>query len=246
MKKLLLSGAVATLAVAGAALPAQAQDYGYDPVYRSAKDQDRVLGSAIYAVPEEPVEQAQVYEVREAERVQRIEPAAGPMFTGPYAGGEFGHTWGEAEVEGGDDVDLDDWEGGVFAGYSFADMFVWMGMGYAALEAGYNWSAAEDTANGLDYEKKSDIRVTLKPGMVFNDNMIGYGIAGWSRAEFEAGAADENLDGLVLGLGTEVKTEWPVGVRVEYAYVNYEDEDLGGAGFDADDHGLKAGVTWRF
>jgi opacity protein-like surface antigen len=185
-----------------------------------------------------------------------IEPAAGRNesenddmfddFTGFYAGGDVGYQIGSAEVGGGEgDVGLDGFNGGLFAGYGFSHSFGWLG-GYAGVEAGYEWSGADGDLGGTSFEKDHAWLVTFRPGLTMHEDTMAYGILGYSRAEFEAGADDENLDGLVLGAGAEFDTDTAFKTRLEYTYTNYEDASIGGTDFDEHENNIKLGLLFRF
>ena len=244
MKKILLCGAA--LAVVIAAAPAQAQQ-------AYAKNNENILGSATYAEPE-PERQAQADTEdlldAEAETVTRYEPAAGDEggdFTGPYIGADIGYNFGGADINnpaGPDgDEDLEDWEGGVFAGYGMADLFGWFG--YAGIELGYDWSGAEETLGGFSYEKDEAFKATFRPGVAM-DQALGYAILGYSRASFESNLGDDDFDGFIIGAGAQFDTATPLKLRLEYAYTNYEEGNLGPVDFEPHDSALKAGAVFQF
>lgn len=182
-------------------------------------------------------------------------------FTGPYVGGTIGYGWGDFDADvtvGGttvasSDPDMDGLQGGFFGGYGFQfdPMFasqVWDG--FMGLEAGYEWSNADGSVFGGDVDKDETMIFTLRPGLTWGDTALGYGIVGYSRTQFEAGTEEEWVDGLVLGIGTELYTIGPFKTRIEYQYTNYEDTNYtsGATALNVDGHenALKLGAVFRF
>lgn len=184
--------------------------------------------------------------------VSDVEPAGGDQntgedFTGFYAGADVGFGIGSAEVSGGGpsgDAGLDGWNGGVFAGYGYTTESDWIG-GYIGLEGGYTWNSMDGDVDGVTFEKGNSWHATLRPGVVMNDDTLGYLIAGYSRANFEAGASDEDLDGLILGAGAEFDSETPLKLRLEYQYTTYKDDEIGGIDVEPQDNVLKVGAVYR-
>lgn len=173
----------------------------------------------------------------------------GNRFNGPYVGADIGYQNGsfDASNPAGPDGDIgtDGLAGGVFAGYGWANPQSDLA-GYLGTELGYEWSDADGSISGTSIEKNGNLLATIKPGAIINHNTLAYGMIGYSRAEFEANGESDDLDGLVLGAGTEFATASPVNVRLEYAHTMYEDEDIGGVGIDGDDNTFKVGALARF
>jgi outer membrane immunogenic protein len=210
---------------------------------------------AVQSRPSTPVQQQS-----DTTRIQSIEPKAGNEtayrddyrsdFTGPYIGADIGYNWGSFDVNnpGGADGDAepDGWEGGLLAGYGYATNPRGFG-GYAGLEAGYEWSGADGDLGGVSYEKNHNWLVTFRPGVTMGDgNALAYGVVGYSRAEFEANGDEDNLDGLVLGGGTEFGM-WraPIKMRLEYNYIDYEDASLSNIDFEGHENTVKTGLVFR-
>jgi outer membrane immunogenic protein len=228
-----------------------------------AKDSDDLMQSSQYSVPNDRQEDSGAYantrrEAQVTTRASSIEPAAGSGgyatdpykdFTGPYVGGDIGYNIGSYDVNdpaGPDgDVGLDGFEGGLFLGYGYNHNFSWLG-GYAGLELGYEWSGADGQLAGGGYEKDHAWLVTFRPGIAMHEDALAYGVIGYSRAEFESNGNEEDLDGLVLGAGSEFSTRSPVKLRLEYTYTTYEDANLGNVNFDGHENQLKAGAVFRF
>lgn len=175
-------------------------------------------------------------------QVSRIEPAAGRStnpyddFTGIYGGGDFGYGLSD-DVEG--------WNGSLFAGYGFEHGFDVLGA-YAGIELAHEWSGADGSTGGLSFEKDHAWNVTFRPGVSVMDDGLGYGIIGYSRAEFESGGDDEYLDGMILGLGGQFNTGMAFKPRLEYTYTNYEDASIGGTDFAATENAIKLGAVFQF
>jgi len=245
MKKTLLMSASLLAALALAPAAAHAQSYGY-----AGKDADqRILGQTQYTAP--PVQVSQ----QEVETVRTIEPAAGPAtgvrnFTGPYAGVSGGYNIGSYEFTNpagpiSGDVGVDGFEGGVFIGFGMAQERMRMLGGYLGIEGGYEWSDANGSVDGVGYKKRGEWLATLRPGAVFG-NTLGYGIIGYSRAQFDAGPARARKNGLVLGAGGEFGAIGPFGIRAEYTYTNYGDRNIGPINVDGHESEVKLGALMRF
>jgi len=244
MKKLLILGAAAAVVTAAPQAMAQ-QNY-------PAKSGDTTLGQARYQT------EMHAEAVPPSEEILRTEPAAGasyedkkmPDFTGPYFGGSVAFSTGDAEVStplAAGDVGLDGMTGGAFAGYGFEFPKFISGLApYGSFELGYEWSDIDGSVNGVSFEKNNGWMATVRPGIAVKDDLLAYGIVGYSRAEFESETSDDEFNGLMLGAGAEFNTPLPLRMRIEYAYTNYEDDSLGGADFDAHDSAIKAGAVLRF
>lgn len=252
MNKIVWCGAAAIMALTPLHA-ASAQGYGY------AKDSDNVLNSTSSVSTSSTTTAAPATMVYN-ERVTTIEPAAGSSydeghmdyadFTGPYIGADVGYSIGSYEVNdpvGPDgDVGPDGMNAGLFVGYGFTQSLLsWLG-GYAGIELGYEWDDADGNIGSMVLEKDHNFLATFRPGLVVNQDMLGYGVIGYSRAKFEANGDDEYADGLVLGLGGEFDTHTPVKLRVEYDYTNYGDTDMGGVEYDGHESAVKAGAVLRF
>lgn len=173
------------------------------------------------------------------------------MGLAPYVGIQGGYTTGESEV-GSTDIDVDGGDYGVFAGIkadALLDQTVnRLGLGLTgAIETHYNWSDADGSSGGVDLEKDHDWGVSFRPGLNFISdvtplNINPYGILGYRRAEFEANSSDENFDGFELGIGTELVAYENVGIRAEYSYTWYSEED----DIDPSEHNMRIGAAYHF
>lgn len=224
--------------------------YAQDP-YSSVKGEVNMVNDARYIAPDEdsrrPVP-TQSSETTSGKRYE-TEDSGYADFTGPYLGGDIGYSIGSYDINdpaGSDgDVGLDGFEGGLFVGYGFSHDFSWLG-GYAGIELGYEWSKADGDLNGADYEKDHAWVASFRPGVTMYQDALAYGIVGYSRAEFESNGNEENLDGLILGLGSEFNTRSPLKARIEYTYTNYEETKLSGVDFDGHENQIKLGAVFRF
>ncbi len=257
MKRLLWLG-VAAVALTGMADGAKAQ--GYD----KGDTTSRLMGGLERSEPRtdtlaqtRPAPATRPLTQREPARPAAIEPAAGRMqtgrpstdFTGPYVGGSIGFAMGSYDVlipgSIGGDLGMEGFETSLLAGIGFAHNFAWLG-GYAGLEVAYNWSGIDGNFGPASFEKNQSWMVTLRPGLVMHQDALGYGIVGFSRADFESEGSDEYINGLVLGAGAEFNTQTPVKLRMEYTYINYTDEHIGDRRFDGHENNIKLGAVFRF
>ena len=245
MKKLLICGTAMTLLLSAA--PVQAQSYSNA---NNAKDHDNTLGSANYVQPEKQADAAQP-----AAEEAAVEPAAGYStgtlkdFSGPYVGADFGYNWARADIDtpAGSlgSANMDGWGGGGFVGYGTTlDM---MGGMYLGGELGYDWINAEDDVAGGSVRERNDFRATIRPGWAI-DKFLGYGIAGYSRADFRADPGDsKSANGYVVGLGTEFSTGMPIKARLEYTYSGFEHEDVGSVvEIKPRDTEIRVGLLYQF
>lgn len=179
-------------------------------------------------------------------------------FNGPYLGGSVNYNWtgGEASRAGfgsSDDINVSGAEGGVLVGYGvqFDPSFlssIWSG--YTALELSYDWSAANnDSAVGTFFNKDQSMMISLRPGITWGNDVLGYGIVGYSRGKFEVGGDEKWLDGYSLGLGTELAVVGPFKTRLEYVYTNYGTDSFATAPateFNPHDNALKLAAVFHF
>ena len=169
-----------------------------------------------------------------------------PM-TGLYLGASGGYSWIDADTPtAGTELDLDGSEFGVFVGYKL-DQWLQNSVGITgAVEAHYEWSIADDAEGTVGFEKDNSWGVQFRPGISVFESINPYGIIGYKRAEFDAttagGTTSEDFDGFELGIGTELVAYGDVGFRVDYTHTWYGEE----AGFDPDEHAVKAGISYHF
>jgi hypothetical protein len=207
----------------------------------NAKSSDNLLKDARHITDEaEPMQRTA--QIEPEVPVTRIAPAAGRNtssyddFTGIYVGGEIGYSVTD-DVEGRN--------GGLFLGYGLEHDFDMLGA-YVGLELGYEWSGADGNAVGLSYDKDHAWTATLRPGVKISKDSLGYGIIGYTRAEFEGAGDKDNLDGLIFGVGGQFDTNTVFKPRLEYTHTNYEDGNLAGNSFDATENAIKLGAVFQF
>ncbi len=169
-------------------------------------------------------------------------------FSGPYVGADFGYNWAHANVDtpvGSGSADMNGWGGGGFAGYGTT--LGMLGGMYLGGELGYDWIGASDDVAGGSVRERNDFRATVRPGWAM-DNFLGYGIAGYSRADFRADPGDsKSFNGYVVGLGTEFSTGMPLKGRVEYTYSGFEHNDMGaGVEVKPHDNEVRVGLLYQF
>ena len=86
----------------------------------------------------------------------------------------------------------------------------------------------------------------LRAGYAFSDQLMAYGLLGYTHAKLEAPGLSENVDGGTVGLGAEYRFNPNWSGYAEYAYT-----DLGSVGdeelsSDLDLNQVKLGVNFRF
>ena len=175
-------------------------------------------------------------------------PASAKDFTGPFLGLSAQHTWGEIKLNFQDattglgdfseDQDIKGFEGGLFAGYryQFPSNFVLGGeIGYQASNADgtYRITDGVDTLS-LKFEKNHQFYADLKPGYVFQNDMLAYALVGYQNAKFEAqtllnedslAKTDDNFRAWRFGLGFEYMATENVSIRGQYNYASYSEKD---------------------
>lgn len=169
-----------------------------------------------------------------------------PM-TGLYVGAMGGYGWNDSDTPAaGVDLDVDGASYGVFVGYKI-DQWLESNLGMTgAVEAHFDWSSADDSVGTTSADKDYSWGVQFRPGISISDTINPYGIIGYERANFDLTApgfsGDEDFDGFELGLGTELVSYGDIGVRLEYSHTWYGEE----AGFDPDEHEVRAGIAYHF
>ncbi|MCH8036708.1 MAG: outer membrane beta-barrel protein [Proteobacteria bacterium] len=188
-------------------------------------------------------------------------------FEGFYVGGQVGYS-NISEKATGLGVTLYDESADGFGGGGFIGFGGTNGILYGSIEAevgydGAQWDASAPVAGfgtvTLDVEAQLNYGVGFRVGAVVADNFLIYGRFGWIRTNVEATltsttvsgslSADEDYDGGRFGGGIEGKFG-NIGVRGEYTYTIYEDDDIVASGvavhFDRDQHLFRVGVAYYF
>lgn len=171
-------------------------------------------------------------------------PAIIPAWTGGYVGANL--NYGKGELDYVDDGDVlstikpDGASGAIRGGYDWQ-----MGQGVFGIGAEYNLGKYKDTVEDASYELKNVATIFARAGYAFNDNLLGYGMLGYTRAKLEAPASfSETVDGVMAGIGAEYRFNEKWSSYAEYAY-----SDLGDASDTYKDVNLnqvKLGVNFRF
>jgi outer membrane immunogenic protein len=165
-------------------------------------------------------------------------PAIAADFDGPYVGANVDYTSTNIDYNedtGTDtfdfDLSADGFGGNIVAGYRHAldDTFS------LGAEVSYGINNADGSfeinSDSVDYEKDNTWSISLRPGLKVSDNVLGYGVLGYSRSEYEISSTattdtlDEDFNGFVLGAGVEGEVANGFRIRGEYNYVTYGDED---------------------
>jgi outer membrane immunogenic protein len=180
-------------------------------------------------------------------------------FEGFYVGGQAGYS----DI----DDDLDGFGGGGFVGFGGTN-----GILYGSIEAevGYDGAEGGEDVSGSGFSISADAEAQLTYGVGFRvgavvaDDFLIYGRVGWVRTNAELEVAvnvtglgsaswseDQDFDGLRIGGGVEGMLADNIGVRGEYTYTMYEDEDVNvfgaiPANIDPDQHLFRVGVAWYF
>lgn len=157
-------------------------------------------------------------------------------FTGLYVGADVGYDFA-GDIEG--------MNAGPFVGYGY-EFDIYDTTIYAGLEAGYEWSDGDDETGGVEFEKNHAWMASFRPGLKMSEDILGYGIVGYSRAEYESGGDDKYFDGIVMGLGGQINTNTVFKPRLEYTYTNYEEKNIGNLSLDPEEHDIKLGAVFQF
>ena len=195
-------------------------------------------------------------------------------FDGPFVGLSLGYAWGDIEYDYEDgttgfgdfseEENINGFEGGLFAGYRhrFDAGFVLGGeLGYQLSNAdgSYSVTVGANTAR-VNFDKSHQFYADLKPGYVFQENLLGYALIGYQRAEFEAdvllngatlGSADDDFDAWRFGAGLEYMVNDMLSVRGQYHYAMYDEdkesyENAQSDTLDADESVFTLGVAYNF
>src|SRR5690606_20911356 len=119
-------------------------------------------------------------------------------WSGIYLGVLLGYSFGDADFQGGPSVDIDGFDGGVYAGYNFQfDNFV------LGLEGDALLSGVEGSGGGYNLEQNWSGSLRARAGYSLESFLL-YGTGGLAVAGFEASSAgsDENTHlGWTIGAG---------------------------------------------
>jgi outer membrane immunogenic protein len=162
--------------------------------------------------------------------------------TGVYVGAYGGYGWADTDTAAAS-LNVDGFDYGVFAGYKL-DHYLQDNFGInGAIEAHLGDSNADDSSGGASVEKDHEWGVSFRPGLSFFETFNPYGIIGYRRTSFDAGALGKNThDGFDLGIGTEIVSWDKVGVRVDYTHTWFEDHN----GVDPDENDVRVGLAYHW
>ncbi|WP_232017842.1 outer membrane protein [Cereibacter sphaeroides] len=205
--------------------------------------------------------------------------ASAPAWTGGYIGGNVNFGKGKlkaagdladflSEIEEDNGVSLgrtlakpDGVSGALRAGYDWQ-----MGKGVLGLGAEYNIGTYKSGLNGifgeaLEFEGgdaevriKNTATIFARAGYLFNDNLLAYGLVGYTRAKGEVSASvdgfsesgSETLKGTTFGVGAEYKMTASWSAYAEYAYTDFGDVSGTDGNFEAELSQVKLGANYRF
>lgn len=202
-----------------------------------------------------------------------------PAWTGGYVGGNL--NFGKANLDAAGELNDLRREAQDELGISLPRTLAEPDGASAALRAGYDWQAGravfglgaeynfakyKSGLNGIygdildevgidgEVRVKNTATVFARAGYLINDNLLGYGLLGYTRAKgeasgsFEGESASESvtLSGATFGLGAEylVNANWSA--YAEYTYTDFGDVRDTDGWLEADLSQVKLGVNYRF
>ncbi len=177
-------------------------------------------------------------------------------WTGFYAGLHVGYGWGDIDSDVSGSMDADGFllGGQIGANYQFMNGVV------VGLEGDLSWTNIEgDTSIGdlsIDHEVEWLGTVRARLGYAF-DRFLPYVTGGVAFADAErsnnVGDSDDNTHfGYVLGAGVEYAFADNLSAKLEYQYLNFDEENYalgfgpGGVDADFDLHTVRVGLNYRF
>lgn len=159
-----------------------------------------------------------------------------------YGKAEFDPTdtmfYGEAEPDG--------------ANFALRGGYDWQhGNGVFGLGAEYNLAKYKDDVDNDGIIEELALKnvgtVFLRAGYAFNDQLLGYGLLGYTHAKFDGVGISESVDGPTLGLGAEYRFNPNWSGYAEYAYTDFGSVITTDEGdIDAKLNQVKLGVNFRF
>jgi len=167
---------------------------------------------------------------------------------GFYAGLYGGYAWADTDNSAGADPEPTGFDYGIFGGYKVDSAMRDAGIGITgAVEVSWGGSLADDTVGGVEIEKGREFGLSFRPGInLMESGLNPYGIIGYRNTQFEASSGglstDENYHGFELGLGADLLQFDDFGVRAEYSYVWYAEED----NINPSEGDLRIGLTYGF
>ena len=181
--------------------------------------------------------------VADVEPVVAVTPAP---IVGTWAGGYLGANvnYGKAEFDPSDDRPEPDG-----ANFALRGGYDWQrGNGVFGLGAEYNLATYKDDLDLGDGTEEHELKnvgtVFLRAGYAFSEQLMAYGLLGYSHAKLEAPGISESVDGATLGLGAEYRFNPNWSGYAEYAYTDFGDVDAYAPDLDLSQ--VKLGVNFRF
>lgn len=185
--------------------------------------------------------------VADVEPVVAVTPAP---IVGTWAGGYLGANinYGKAEFDPSSDTGVYSTEPDG-ANFALRGGYDWQrGNGVFGLGAEYNLAKYKDdypTEGGTaDVEMKNVGTVFVRAGYAFSEQLMAYGLLGYTHAKLEAPGLSESVDGATLGLGAEYRFNPNWSGYAEYAYSDLG--EVGDSSVDVDLNQVKLGVNFRF
>lgn len=188
--------------------------------------------------------------VADVEPVVAVTPAP---IVGTWAGGYLGANvnYGKAEFDPTDGVYYGTAEPDG-ANFALRGGYDWQrGNGVFGLGAEYNLGKYKDDIvdDGEPFgelEMKNVGTVFLRAGYAFSEQLMAYGLLGYTHAKLEAPGISEKVDGATLGLGAEYRFNPNWSGYAEYAYSDLGSVSDGDTSSDVDLSQVKLGVNFRF
>ncbi|RAZ83502.1 outer membrane protein [Cereibacter johrii] len=205
--------------------------------------------------------------------------SAAPAWTGGYIGGNVNFGKGKlnaagdladalSEIEDAFGVSLDRTlakpdgvSAALRAGYDWQ-----LGKGVLGLGAEYNIGTyksgfegdlgdfVESVGADAEVRLKNTATIFARAGYLFNDNLLAYGLVGYTRAKGEVSASaggfsdsySETLKGTTFGVGAEYKVNANWSAYAEYAYTDFGDISGTEGNLEAELSQIKLGANYRF
>src|SRR5690349_13095636 len=118
-----------------------------------------------------------------------------------------------------------------------ADCYVQQGIFQIGLLGRYNFMNVGGDVGpaSIDIDKMWELAV--KAGLKFNEHTTLYGLAGWSGTDFDISGLGSGIskspNGLMLGTGLDLALTKHTALRFEYAWHNFDKENIVGPGASA-------------
>ncbi|BCJ90132.1 membrane protein [Terrihabitans soli] len=167
-------------------------------------------------------------------------------WTGFYVGAYGGYAFGESNVDGLGESDIEGALAGGTVGYNQQ-----YGQFVLGIEADGGWSGADNDDDAATYDADIGWLSTVRGrvGYSFDSFMIyGTGGAAIGEVNIDDGVTDESDTrlGWTAGAGVEAALTDNISVKGEYLYVDLGDEELGGSDVDINAHTVRGGINYRF